>query len=176
MGWFLTGDGSYYNCVDVEVKPSSIPDESSFESILGESLGEKAWGKVGLASSVLLVLSAFACAFWRFRRCSCINIMQDQTQQATANSKTAVPNQKHAYKQISFRKPTWCQQCQRFMWGFANQGYECLQCHITVCKDCSAKTNSSECRCPALGIVVWTKRITQFHLTPTSHQKLLSKV
>lgn len=53
---------------------------------------------------------------------------------------------KHEFKQVYFKKPTWCKCCGDFIWGvFNKQGYRC-SCEYLLsfiirkqCKTCCAK-------------------------------------
>lgn len=159
LQWFWTGDGPYYNCADVQVKPRVILSEPPVGLIPSSSQGGGALVGAVVAGITLMALAALAYLRWRHGEtsmCSCIKRItqsQDHIQHSTANSQTALPDPKHSYGQMSFNRPTWCQQCQKFIWGFANQGYECSQCHLVVCKACAAKPNASKCKCPVIGSV-----------------------
>jgi len=46
-------------------------------------------------------------------------------------------SKKHEWVERSFLKLSWCNECERFLWGFSKQGFECSVCGIIVCKACS---------------------------------------
>merc|ERR1712048_708079 len=50
----------------------------------------------------------------------------------------------HKYEVTDLGKPTWCQRCESFLWGFSNQGWQCSQCQEVVCATCAADTSVAQ--------------------------------
>merc|ERR550539_1198536 len=61
---------------------------------------------------------------------------EKQHAEAVAKALAEHNQRQHDYKVVTLTKPTWCHECKRFMWGFANQGYHCAKCHEVVCAKC----------------------------------------
>jgi len=50
-----------------------------------------------------------------------------------------VCTQHHTLELTTFRRATWCDQCNVFLWGLAAQGMRCKSCPETVCENCAKK-------------------------------------
>ena len=49
-----------------------------------------------------------------------------------------VGEQQHEFKSINFKKPTFCDYCSNFIWGFGfKQGHSCLGCGFNTHKHCT---------------------------------------
>mmetsp|Transcript_687 Transcript_687/g.926 ORF Transcript_687/g.926 Transcript_687/m.926 type:complete len:145 (-) Transcript_687:14-448(-) len=42
----------------------------------------------------------------------------------------------HQFEVYSFKKPTWCDYCSKFIFGLRKQGYRCTSCAYNVHSDC----------------------------------------
>ncbi|XP_073082754.1 RAS guanyl-releasing protein 4 isoform X8 [Manis javanica] len=42
----------------------------------------------------------------------------------------------HAFHEVTFRKPTFCDSCSGFLWGVTKQGYRCRDCGLCCHKHC----------------------------------------
>eukprot|EP01127_Copromyxa_protea_P022786 TRINITY_DN834_c0_g1_i1.p1 TRINITY_DN834_c0_g1~~TRINITY_DN834_c0_g1_i1.p1 ORF type:complete len:185 (+),score=35.23 TRINITY_DN834_c0_g1_i1:440-994(+) len=49
----------------------------------------------------------------------------------------------HKFSTKSFKKFTWCEMCNDFIWGLARQGYQCQVCRMPVHRKCMDKANST---------------------------------
>jgi len=45
----------------------------------------------------------------------------------------------HTFSVHTYHKPTWCENCNDFLWGPFRQGYQCKACHMDVHKKCVPK-------------------------------------
>merc|ERR1712113_876720 len=98
---------------------------------------------VGVAAILLLV----ACFIFRRRIKSKLPMLSKSPSKETEKSK---PKElKHEWKVANLRTFTWCHQCNKFLWGFANQGYECGHCHKIVCKICAFREGPGSQQCTA---------------------------
>ena len=52
----------------------------------------------------------------------------------------------HDFARAQFNKPTYCQYCEKFIWGFVKQGYSCTQCGYHCHKACLTKSKTVPCR------------------------------
>ncbi|KAH3731672.1 phosphoinositide 3-kinase [Pelomyxa schiedti] len=54
----------------------------------------------------------------------------------------------HDTRQVSLNSPSWCDKCQKFLWGLYNQGNQCRNCTLLLCSDCatlSCRGRTSPC-------------------------------
>ncbi|XP_029780659.1 RAS guanyl-releasing protein 4 isoform X4 [Suricata suricatta] len=42
----------------------------------------------------------------------------------------------HSFREVTFRKPTFCDSCSGFLWGVTKQGYRCQDCGLCCHKHC----------------------------------------
>uniref|UniRef100_A0A4X1T880 RAS guanyl releasing protein 4 n=2 Tax=Sus scrofa TaxID=9823 RepID=A0A4X1T880_PIG len=42
----------------------------------------------------------------------------------------------HTFQEVTFRKPTFCDSCNGFLWGVSKQGYRCRECGLCCHKHC----------------------------------------
>ncbi|XP_038046645.1 proto-oncogene vav-like isoform X2 [Patiria miniata] len=57
-----------------------------------------------------------------------------------------MPNSEHKYEYVSFKDPTYCQECQKLLRGQFFQGYKCQVCNINVHKECLNKETVQHCQ------------------------------
>eukprot|EP01102_Stenamoeba_stenopodia_P011797 TRINITY_DN3648_c0_g1_i1.p1 TRINITY_DN3648_c0_g1~~TRINITY_DN3648_c0_g1_i1.p1 ORF type:complete len:930 (+),score=207.80 TRINITY_DN3648_c0_g1_i1:328-3117(+) len=48
-------------------------------------------------------------------------------------------DEQHQFVKHHFSRPTWCKNCEEFIWGLGKQGYRCEKCHVAVHKKCLPK-------------------------------------
>ncbi|KAG8524421.1 RAS guanyl-releasing protein 4 [Galemys pyrenaicus] len=53
----------------------------------------------------------------------------------------------HAFHEVTFRKPTFCDSCSGFLWGVTKQGYRCRDCGLCCHKHCRDQVKV-ECKRP----------------------------
>uniref|UniRef100_A0A1A7Z431 RAS guanyl releasing protein 2 (Calcium and DAG-regulated) n=1 Tax=Iconisemion striatum TaxID=60296 RepID=A0A1A7Z431_9TELE len=51
----------------------------------------------------------------------------------------------HTFTETTYRKPTFCEHCAGFIWGFYKQGYKCKACGVNCHKACRSQL-AVECR------------------------------
>eukprot|EP00160_Parvularia_atlantis_P015635 Unigene4564_Nuclearia_a/m.13934 Unigene4564_Nuclearia_a/g.13934 ORF Unigene4564_Nuclearia_a/g.13934 Unigene4564_Nuclearia_a/m.13934 type:complete len:612 (+) Unigene4564_Nuclearia_a:70-1905(+) len=51
----------------------------------------------------------------------------------------------HLFDVHTYSHPTWCQICNKFVWGLSKQGYRCTRCGIDAHWDCLAASKSHSC-------------------------------
>ncbi|XP_064359102.1 RAS guanyl-releasing protein 4 isoform X2 [Dromaius novaehollandiae] len=64
---------------------------------------------------------------------------------ADANAAFAKLGRSHDFRQATFKKPTFCQACNGFLWGVSKQGYRCRGCGTSCHKQCR-ELAEAECR------------------------------
>ncbi|KAF6288912.1 RAS guanyl releasing protein 4 [Rhinolophus ferrumequinum] len=53
----------------------------------------------------------------------------------------------HTFHEVTFRKPTFCDSCNGFLWGVTKQGYRCRDCGLCCHKHCRDRVKE-ECKKP----------------------------
>ncbi|XP_044112482.1 RAS guanyl-releasing protein 4 isoform X2 [Neovison vison] len=53
----------------------------------------------------------------------------------------------HTFQEVTFRKPTFCDSCNGFLWGVTKQGYRCRDCGLCCHKHCRDRVKV-ECKRP----------------------------
>nr|KAF6407868.1 RAS guanyl releasing protein 4 [Molossus molossus] len=53
----------------------------------------------------------------------------------------------HTFHEVTFRKPTFCDSCNGFLWGVTKQGYRCRDCGLCCHKHCRDRVKE-ECKRP----------------------------
>lgn len=53
----------------------------------------------------------------------------------------------HSFHEVTFRKPTFCDSCNGFLWGVTKQGYRCRDCGLCCHKQCRDQVKA-ECKRP----------------------------
>ncbi|KAJ8037439.1 Protein kinase C delta type [Holothuria leucospilota] len=61
--------------------------------------------------------------------------LKDQTEEA-APAKNLFLVRGHNFKLYSFKQPTFCSLCDKFLWGLFKQGYSCKECRMAVHRRC----------------------------------------
>eukprot|EP00928_Gymnodinium_smaydae_P030700 TRINITY_DN22754_c0_g2_i2.p1 TRINITY_DN22754_c0_g2~~TRINITY_DN22754_c0_g2_i2.p1 ORF type:complete len:284 (+),score=47.50 TRINITY_DN22754_c0_g2_i2:36-887(+) len=49
----------------------------------------------------------------------------------------ALRKEQHIYVAVTLGAPSWCKECQVFLWGLSHQGKRCTVCHQVVCCSCA---------------------------------------
>ncbi|MDP2437908.1 MAG: hypothetical protein Q8P67_19370 [archaeon] len=52
----------------------------------------------------------------------------------------------HDFVRSQFNKPTYCQLCDKFIWGLMKQGFSCTLCGYPCHKGCLTKSKTTPCR------------------------------
>jgi len=97
---------------------------------------------------VFAILLSVACFIFRRRiKGKLFKFSKQLPSEQTKESKPKEPT--HEWKVANLRSPKWCHQCNKFLWGFTNQGYECGNCHQIVCRICTVREGPEAQRCTA---------------------------
>ena len=49
----------------------------------------------------------------------------------------------HEFKKHNYKRPTWCDQCGKLLYGFVRQGLRCADCHMDVHHRCELLVTTS---------------------------------
>src|SRR3989338_3642676 len=79
----------------------------------------------------------------------------------TVISQITAAKDPHQFKITTFKSPTDCAVCLKFIWGLWNQGYTCTRCRQPVHTDCRSIANQEGCALVPLSPDAWQQDIKE---------------